>query len=131
MAAAARFAKLPQDCRVCRRPEGLEHRPRWGCDGPSTEGTLFEFDCVRCAGTDPKCGRCGGGGVERATRCPNAVVTQISWQVLEYLTLAELGILPVAGGWEDQSATFLQAFRFASSERAKIERRLEEAARKR
>lgn len=129
MAAAARYSRLPQDCRVCRRPdtEARAARERWGCDGPSTEGVLFEFDCVRCGGGDPACTRCSGTGQEQATRCPNAVATGTSLRVLDYVDMMEVGVFPVAGGWEDQSATFTRAVRFAASERAKIERRLADA----
>lgn len=129
MAAAARYSRLPQDCRVCRRPdaEARAARERWGCDGPSTEGTLFEYDCVRCAGQDPGCTRCAGTGIEKATRGAFSVIRPISIRVLDYVDLMEAGIFPVAGGWEEQSATFTRAVRFAANERAKIERRLAQA----
>lgn len=133
MAVAAKYAKLPQSCQVCKRQdsEARAARERWGCDGPSTEGVLFEFDCVRCRGEDPDCVRCSGTGTQHATRCAFATATPQSWRVVEYLDLVEIGVLPVAGGWEDQSLTFLQALRFAAGERSKIEKRLAEAGKHR
>jgi len=119
MAAAAAWGKLPSSCTVCRRPEAKEDRARWGCDGP-TDMPAFDYDCVRCFGTDPECTRCAGSGIEQATRCAFAVRTAISCRIIEYVGLVEAGFLPVEGGWEDQSATFAHAVRFAAGQRAKI-----------
>jgi len=117
MAAAAAWGKLQASCKVCRRSDSVELRKAWGCDADAP-APIFEDDCVRCGGSDPDCGRCDGHGTERALRCPFAVVTNISARIIDYVGVVEAGFLPVEGGWEDQSATFTRAVRFAAGKKA-------------
>jgi hypothetical protein len=43
-------------------------------------------------------------------RCPNATVSRRDREAVLACILAEQGVLPDAGGWQDQAATFADAY---------------------
>ncbi len=65
----------------------------------------------------------GGREREMLLRCPVAILPPEVWQVLEAYAPFERGLLPVAGGLLDQSATFCQAIRLLRAEVAEWERK--------
>jgi len=120
-AAVATFGKVPQTCRTCTRPESAELRRWQGCDGPAP-AALFSVDCPRCAGTRHDCDLCAGAGEVPVDRCPWATMSEQVARVCEYASLIEHGVLPVEGGLEDQSDTFVTALRLVLSTRGKVEK---------
>lgn len=71
-------------------------------------------------------------------RCPNKIATPELRDVLQSASAVEHGILPDAGGWHDQAATWVQAYPIAMQEighwmtvRREIERKKAESARPR
>lgn len=111
------------DCKQCSGSGSAaeENRRAWGCDEPA-KVPLLGATCWRCSGFDPEaCDLCKGAGMVDVDRCPNALPDQVHWRVCEYVTLVEVGILPVGGGLEDQSASFLEALRFTQGLRVEIE----------
>lgn len=109
---------MPQNCGQCRGDENL--RAQWGCDEPS-KVLFLEHECVSCSGAG--CRDCKTTGVWRLDRCPYAVVPDEVWRVIEYSSLIEAGILPISGGLEEQSHTFLAALRIAITEKAEHDQR--------
>ena len=82
-------------------------------------GELEEYDCKTCA-EELKPHR---GCTEEALRpqlvfedgaellrCPVRCVTKDLWQVARAYRYREAGLMPVSGGWMEQSATLLEAF---------------------
>lgn len=63
-------------------------------------------------------------------RCPFAVPEPVHWRICEYAALLEVGILPVAGGLEDQSESFLEALRFTQGLKQELEKAEQEQAAK-
>lgn len=43
-------------------------------------------------------------------RCPNQLVTRRELEIVQACALVEQGHLPDAGGWQDQAATWVQAY---------------------
>jgi hypothetical protein len=124
-AVMATFGKVQMTCRVCTRPEAVERRAEWGCDGPAPH-SLFDIECPRCFGFRHDCQLCEGSGLVSVDRCPWATATPAMMEVCELHAMSESGILPVAGGWREQSKTFVDAFRIAGGVRATIERKRQE-----
>ena len=58
---------------------------------------------------DPDCELCNGTGEVPLDRCPFAVTTRESLKACAYAELLSVGVLPTSGGFEDQSATLLDA----------------------
>ena len=111
------------DCKQCSgSTEDAESKRRdWGCDEPALV-PLLAATCWRCSGFDPEsCDLCKGAGMLDIDRCPNAVPDEVHWRICEYVNLVEAGILPVAGGLEDQSPGFLEALRFTQGLKVEIE----------
>lgn len=74
-------------------------------------------------GSGAPCDRCEGTGQVEVHRCPRAISDPMARRVIGYVNMLEAGILPVAGGWEDQSASFAEAAAVAMAARADIEER--------
>jgi hypothetical protein len=130
-AAMATYGKVPMTCRTCTSPDAEDLRRTWGCDSQAPEA-LFEVDCPRCYGSHAECELCGGSGSVPVHRCPWATRTRVIGRVLDYSSLLECGVLPVGGGWEDQSATFADALSIVLRTRARIEeQKMEEERRRR
>lgn len=92
-------------CTQCHDPS---LRKQWGCDEPAAEPVL-DLDCFVCAGHRDDCSECGGTGLIPIRRCPNRVVQQVHLDAVLAAIQTEHGILPVAGGMQDQAATFVEA----------------------
>lgn len=70
---------------------------------------------------------CGGDPVGIPLhRCPGATVDRECLEVCRMVSLAEVGILPLAGGWRDQPATFADAFWILLTEKREHEREASE-----
>lgn len=54
------------------------------------------------------------------TDCPNQFCGENARRVVRAARFAELGILPVAGGWLNQSQPFLDALEYALATRAEL-----------
>lgn len=103
-----------QDCSRCHDPE---LRKRWGCDEATEEPQALIEPCPVCAGKNPSCEHCAGSNRMPVHRCPNALVDDNCRATLRAALMAEQsGVLPDSGGWQDQAATFVQAFPVAQQE---------------
>lgn len=140
------------DCTKCTRDVRL--REEFGCDEPA-------WRPCRCYGTDPRCedcggtgkiphvvftvscSACGGDGCERCDRdgkygmmrCPKKLVELRPDVVRAFVAcqrFEEHGVLPVAGGTDQQSAPFMFALRIYQHERGVLmeERRKQAEAEK-
>ena len=72
--------------------------------------------CPECRGQG--CEVCGGRGRLEVRRCPGRAVPRVAWAICGYAARLESGILPVAGGWEDQSVSWAEAVNFVLAEKA-------------
>ena len=113
---------LPQNCHQCRHPEhGPELRKQWGCNEP-TEWEQMVADCVVCSGKSLTCPHCKGEGKIRYHRCPNTLLKRDAADVCRAALMFEQSVLPVAGGWAEQSAVFIDALAIARAELAHYRR---------
>ena len=85
-------------------------RREWGCDEPTTEPQAELTPCPACNGKDAECPRCDGSNRMPVYRCPNTLVKQQHLDVVQQVALMESGVLPDAGGWMEQAATFTAAY---------------------
>jgi len=111
------------NCKLCSggTPDAEARRREWGCDEPAAV-PLLGATCWTCFGAGLEdCDTCKGDGMVDVDRCPFAVVEGNAWRICEYVSLLEVGILPVAGGLEDQAASFLEALRFTQGLKAELE----------
>lgn len=107
----------PAKCPKCRTPE---LRERWGCDKAAAV-SVYARTCESCFGLDSKCEACGGRGELLRDRCPSSDAGDIGRIVLRALSQYQNGILPVDGGWADQSAKLMRLVDIAASERGKLQ----------
>lgn len=109
-------------------------RKQWGCDA-ATKETQFTLQCLTCEGLDAKCPECKGTGTVEYHRCPHTYVDPQHWSIVRAVGMADRGLMPAAGGWADQSATFVDALNLVRAEQRKYERaaskRAADAARRR
>jgi len=83
---------------------------------------VFWRTCTACGGLgDPACKVCSGDR-EPVYRCPASHATLEISAAFTALDWVEAGVMPVAGGLLDQSATFVQFVSIVTAERAAIER---------
>lgn len=82
--------------------------------------------CPFCYGRREDCEHCSGTDKVPIFRCPNQLVKRAHLDYVTACVMTERGILPDAGGWQDQPATFLAAFPIVMDE----VRRWREIARK-
>lgn len=55
-------------------------------------------------------------------RCPASIVTPDVWKLMDaYAAFDAHGVLPIDGGWENQSRCFVRWTRVIGAERARIE----------
>lgn len=71
-------------------------REDFGCVSPTTHRQYITTTAVR-------------GTEYTIDRCPYAVATHSGMRAVHASGLAEVGIMPSAGGWYDQTATFCRA----------------------
>lgn len=121
-------AAPPQSCTQCRKPWNADLRVKWGCDAPTSAPQVKAMSCP-CFRQDPSCRECGGSGKISIHRCPRALVQEVHYEVCRAVTHLEVGILPAAGGWGDQSASMVQAMKLVLSEKAAYEKQRAAAAR--
>jgi hypothetical protein len=107
VACAPQGSGFEQDCSQCHDPET---RKRWGCDEPAAEPVTTLRPCPFCAGERETCAHCGGTNEVPIYRCPNRIATRRELDCVAACVLTERGILPDRGGWQDQAATFTQAW---------------------
>lgn len=79
-----------------------------GCTGPPTGPSVVS--CLICAGHDGECPECHGLNRVEIAGCPRLRITKDHEAAVHAALQMEAGILPVAGAWLDQSATFVDAF---------------------
>ncbi len=63
-----------------------------------------------------RCTFCGGTGQFELKMCPRKWCGSIAAEVLEAATFMRKGILPIPGGWLDQTQWILDAVRYAWQE---------------
>jgi len=100
---------------ACKDPE---HAKEWGCF-EDAEDPCFWMECIWCQGHDDDCPRCGGEGRIPHHRCPNSQVKPEHLAMVSAVALVEQGVLPASGGWDDQSAAFVEAHPIVASEISK------------
>lgn len=91
-------------------------RKQYGCD-EDTEQPVYEVTCWSCKGFDPqrRCKTCGGRTTLPMHRCPGRCRTPATLDVLRAHRWLKRGVLPVPGGYLDQSHTFLEAVEWIES----------------
>jgi hypothetical protein len=90
---------------------------------------VFEIGCGTCYGRDHACERCDGLGRIELYRCPTAVLSeahplmrvQVDLLMRAYLAMDRRNVLPVDGGFIEQSRSFLQACEIIDAERGRFE----------
>lgn len=102
-------------------PDRERLRREWGCDAPTAE-PQFAIECYVCSGLDPSCSECSGHGQIEFHRCPNTFVRDEHREIVRSASFLEAGVLPAAGGWADQAATWIDAVCLVSAEVAKYRR---------
>lgn len=117
-------------------PEQLSYRKANGCDGPcgKTKRERPRITCGRCGGAGAglvdgrkvECGRCRGEGSIKLTRCPSFYEEAWQEEFFEAYSFLESGILPDAGGFQDQTADFVQVVRAIRDQKAECDRQEEE-----
>jgi len=83
---------------------------------------VLAITCPRCHGGDPECARCGGIGLAGVRRCPASHNDADLALAFSFYARLESGLLPGAGGWLDQTASFVGFCRAVDAERGAIER---------
>jgi hypothetical protein len=78
----------------------------------------IEIECPECDGDG--CGSCDGG-MFTLVECPRKFVPQEIFAAINMSTLAEKGLLPVAGGLLDQSSWYMELMHAMNSECAKVD----------
>ncbi|MGA1609020.1 MAG: hypothetical protein ACO4CT_18695 [Planctomycetota bacterium] len=100
----------------------------WGCDEPATR-PVFDIGCNRCLGSDADCELCGGINRVPQYECPTAQMAKanpldrmsVDLLMRSYIQLDSRSVLPVAGGFLEQTRGFAAACEIIDSERARIE----------
>ena len=101
-------------------------RLKWGCDA-DTKDPIYAIDCWACDGHDPKCRLCEMGKV-MMYKCPTRCATPEVIAVIKAYNWMKSGFLPVDGGIQSQSRTFLSACEFIAGRHAHYEAKESDAA---
>lgn len=120
-------------CSRCTRPDSEKLRKLWGCDEPAAR-PVWDSTCPRCSGSDGNCPRCEGKGEVSYDRCPSSMVRergvgmekQIDLLMRSYSHYDRRNVLPVVGGWLDQSRSYLACIDLIDAERGFWETTLHE-----
>ena len=109
IAVAAAYGRIQQSCKVCTidAEETRSLRRLWACDETATH-EVARIPCPWCVGDG--CERCGDGTIGLRD-CPQRLLRETAGigVALRASAMIERGLLPVAGGYADQSATLLAA----------------------
>ena len=118
VALAASLGRLPVKCgRAC---DDAAVRERWGCD-KDADPAGYTVPCWHCDGKDARCVECKGEGRLPVPRCPSRCLTADVRLVLRAFWFKRDQILPVSGGWLDQTEAFLAACRVLDTEYARLQ----------
>lgn len=90
---------------------------------------MFDIGCNRCGGRNSECELCGGTDRVQKFRCPSAILskampsTQVGVDLLmrAYLAYDSRHVLPVGGGWLDQSRSWVACCEIIDHERGRLE----------
>lgn len=66
------------------------------------------------------CPRCRGRGQELVTQCPLKEIDDDAWDAIGAADMSEHHVLPVAGGYLDQTVCWRDAVSFVAGEKAKL-----------
>lgn len=116
-------------------PEREELRARYGCDDEAGRG--YGIECYACQGEPGRSSRCPVCEDRRGVRaiwfdrCPNHVLPMETTEFLSSIGEADDGILPEAGGMNDQAAIWVEFYRFGGALIDRAVERDREARRKR
>ena len=86
------------------------------CRTEATADNPIDIECPQCNGHG--CDQCDEGYV-RLDGCPNTFCASVV-PVIDVIDMIAKGLLPVAGGTLDQSASLIQAARWFESEEARV-----------
>lgn len=125
MCLAPRGCAFEQDCTLCEDPD---NRSKWGCDEPTAEPLFWIEPCPMCAGNRSDCEHCKGSNRVPMHRCPNVLATARERDLVAAALQVENGLLPDPGGWQDQAATFVQAYPLLAQEIAQWRERIHDQA---
>lgn len=119
MAVGLATGQLSMNCMECTRNPVA--RKEWGCEEPAPFPVFTIDRCVECRGLDKNCEHCDGKGEEDVFECPIQLLARnganTDWQqLLVAYGRYKNNMLPVAGGWLDQSVTFLKAMEIIDQE---------------
>ena len=96
----------------------------------TTESPQFEITCPWCRGKAEVCEQCEGHGTIQFFRCKRSYWSAECDAVVRSFGMLEKGILPVAGGWSDQSAQWVDAVAIVEREVDDYRRKAMEDARR-
>ena len=113
------------ECIRCRGPQAKAIRKFWGCDAPA-DHPVWISSCGSCHGADLNCVHCHGTNKIHQRRCPSSIIAeapthlrvQVDLLMRSHRHYNERSVLPVEGGWLDQSRSYLAAVDLIDSERA-------------
>lgn len=99
---------------MCRKPENAELRIRWGCDADTEVPWRKAPVCWTCDGDDPQCATCAGSGHAPMLRCPHSQRDTWACRVVAAYGFAQVGVMPIDGGTEQQAAVFMAALGYVA-----------------
>ncbi len=86
------------------------------CKGRCVGGQTLRLECDKCSGGG--CESCEGRGWDMTSECPQQVARPMA-KVVGLFDMADKGHLPINGGVLDQSAWFIEAYRYYERAKAK------------
>jgi hypothetical protein len=114
------------DCSRCRGPRSEDLRKFWGCDAKA-DHPVWVSGCGTCHGSDAECNECHGTNKVHQHRCPSSIIESAPTHLRIHLDLlmrsfrhyTERNVMPVVGGWLDQSRSYLAAIDLIDAERSR------------
>ena len=80
--------------------------------------------CPTCNGDEERrktCPACKGWGQNRVCECPQNIIEPDAWEAIRAAKMADMGILPVSGGYLEQAEQWRDAVLIVTAERARYE----------